>query len=83
MVSRDIIHFDTAAKHARYLLDHLHVGSRPVFPGKLPDIYNITVQHKYRRIDGRQVTGQFVGAAAICTQVDIGNNNYIQFSFFQ
>ena len=45
MVAGNIIHFDAAAKHARYLFDYLHVARGPVFFTELPDIDDVTIQY--------------------------------------
>ena len=43
VVTGNVIHFYTTAKHAGNLLDYLHVPRWPIFFTKLPDINNISI----------------------------------------
>jgi hypothetical protein len=58
------------------------LGGRHTTSKCLPDINDIAIQYYSFWFDGFQVMQQFLGVAAIGTQVHIRQNQYIQFPFF-
>jgi hypothetical protein len=49
----------------------------------LPNVDNITIEDEYGWVNGCQVPAEFIGPAAIGSEVDIRYYGNVDFSFFQ
>lgn len=83
MITRYIVHFNPPAEHAGDLFDDLHMALGPVFFTELPDINNIAVKNKDRRVNSSQIPAKFICLAAISAEMHIRDNYDIDLSFFQ
>jgi hypothetical protein len=61
--------------------DHHQVRFGKVTFTKLPDIDNIPVQDKHFGLNASQVMQQFPGMTSKCTEMNIGDDNQVNFTF--
>src|SRR5690242_2315766 len=82
VISGDVICLYAFAHPTHQMFDDLHVAFWPIPFTELPYVNNITIQNNSLRLNTSQILKQFFCVTSIRSQMNIGNYNNIDFSFF-
>jgi len=81
MVPGNVNYFGIFCHHTCKVSDYHQVRLWKEPFAKLPDIDDVAVQDQHFGFDASQVLQQFPGVTTECTQMNIGNNDQVDFAF--